>query len=83
ITHRLVNGGGPGFFGGQKFVERAVDGFGARDEKLVQVEGLGGGGHKISPKMPENKAGLKGIFGIALHFAAGILTGSFLPTNER
>jgi hypothetical protein len=33
-----VNCGGPGFFGRQEFVERGVDGFGARGEELLQVE---------------------------------------------
>ena len=38
VAHRLVNGGGLGFFGRQKFIERGIDGFGARGEELVQVE---------------------------------------------
>jgi hypothetical protein len=38
IAHGLVNRGGLGFFTWQKFVERAIDGFGARGEELVQVK---------------------------------------------
>jgi len=33
-----VNGGGLGLLGRKEFVERAVDGIGARSEELVQVE---------------------------------------------
>ena len=38
VAHGLVDGGGLGLLGRQEFVERAVDGFGARGEKLVQIE---------------------------------------------
>ena len=44
IAHRLVDGGGPGFVAGQKFIERGVDGLGARGQKLLQIE-LGFCGH--------------------------------------
>ena len=44
IAHRLVNGGGPGFFRRQEFIERGVDGFGARGQELLQIE-LGLCGH--------------------------------------
>jgi hypothetical protein len=39
-----VDGGGPGFLAGQEFIERGVDGFGARGQKLLQIE-LGLCGH--------------------------------------
>ena len=38
VAHGLVNRGGLGFLGGQEFVERGVDGFGARGEKLLQIK---------------------------------------------
>jgi hypothetical protein len=41
-----VNRGGLGFFGRQEFIERGVDGFGARGEKSLQIE-LFLCGHKI------------------------------------
>ena len=44
VTHRLVDGGGFGFLGRQKLVERAIDGLGARGQKLRQIE-LGRCGH--------------------------------------
>jgi hypothetical protein len=55
------------FSDGQEFVERGVDGVGARGEKLVQVETAGFfGGHKIIPRKCRKRGqGLKGIFFIA------------------
>jgi hypothetical protein len=38
IAHRFVNRRGLGLFAGQKLVERAIDGFGARGEELIQIE---------------------------------------------
>ena len=38
VAHGYVDCGGLRFFGRQKFVERGIDGFGARGEKVVQVE---------------------------------------------
>ena len=35
IAHRLVDGRGPGFVAGQEFIERGVDGFGARGQELA------------------------------------------------
>ncbi len=65
VAHGLVDGGGLGFLGRQEFVERGVDGVGARGEKLVQIECFWCG-HKIKcEKMPEKGAGLKDFFVIA------------------
>ena len=38
VAHGFVNRRGLGLLAGQEFVERAVDGIGARSEELVQVE---------------------------------------------
>ena len=43
IAHGFVDGGGPGFFGRQEFIERGVDGFGTRGQKLLQIKWFFGG----------------------------------------
>jgi hypothetical protein len=39
-----VDSRGPGFVAGQEFIERSIDGFGARGQELLQIE-LGLCGH--------------------------------------
>ena len=43
IAHGFVDGGWPGFFGRQEFIERGIDGFGARGQELPQIEWVFGG----------------------------------------
>jgi len=38
VAHGFVDGGRLGFLAGQEFVERGVDGVGARGKELVQFE---------------------------------------------
>jgi hypothetical protein len=71
-----VDGGGLGFLDGQEFVERGVDGFGARGEELVQVERCFLAAIKLLPKMPETRASLKGFF-LLRGGDYGILTARF------
>jgi len=60
VAHGLVNRGGLGLLGRQEFIESAVNGVGARGEKLLQIKVLIYGGHK-SKIQPEN-AGNEGKF---------------------
>src|SRR5712675_2424939 len=54
IAHGFVNRGGLDFFGRQKFIERAIDSFGARGEELLQIE-LVFCGHKIESRKNARK----------------------------
>ncbi len=46
VTHRLVNGGGPGCFAWEKLMKGAIDGSGALLQKLVEGKGFGWSRHR-------------------------------------
>jgi len=43
IPHGFVDGGGARGRGRKEFIERGIDGFGARDQELLQIEQVFGG----------------------------------------
>src|ERR1017187_7346397 len=71
VAHRLVDRDGLGFLAGQKFVERAVDGVGARGEELLQIKVLILGGHKIQTENAGNEGKFEGKYSYCIKAGSG------------